>query len=80
MITRRAFLLAGSRAVVMSLWPVASQATERLMVRFYSNLHAGQDAQDALRSAKLALRDEARRKNAPEQHPFFWAPFVVFGL
>ena len=75
----RAFLIAGSRAVVVSLWPVASQATERLMVAFYANLRTGQDVHEALRTAKLKLRDDAVRANSIEQHPMFWAPFVVFG-
>ena len=75
----RAFLIAGSRAVVMSLWPVASKATERLMVQFYSNLRAGQDPHEALRAAKLKFREDAQRAGSIERHPFFWAPFVVFG-
>ena len=75
----RAFLIAGSRSVVVSLWPVASQATERLMVAFYTNLRAGQDPHEALRAAKLRFRDQARRAGSIEHHPMFWAPFVVFG-
>ncbi len=75
----RAFLIAGSRAVVMSLWPVASKATEQLMVQFYTNLRAGQDPHEALRAAKLKFRDDAQKAGSIERHPFFWAPFVVFG-
>lgn len=52
----RAFLLAGSRAVVMSLWAVDSEATERLMTLFYENLARGKTAPVALRQAKLALQ------------------------
>jgi CHAT domain-containing protein len=75
----RAFLIAGSRAVVMSLWPVDSKATEQLMVRFYTNLRGGQDPHEALRAAKLKFRDDARRAGSFGRHPYFWAPFVVFG-
>ncbi len=101
----RAFLAAGSRAVLMSLWPVESMATEALMVSFYRNLKAGQGVAEALRLAKLemlappapalvtapaakpksgAKKPPAEAKTAaPQQpqrsHPFFWAPFVLFG-
>ena len=75
----RAFLIAGSRSVVVSLWPVASQATERLMGLFYAGLGSGKDSHDALRDAKLKFRDDARKAGSIERHPMFWAPFVVFG-
>jgi CHAT domain-containing protein len=35
---QRAFSAAGSRSVVSSLWPVPSEATAELMIRFYTNL------------------------------------------
>lgn len=52
----RAFLLAGSSSVVVSLWSVDSRATEELMVHFYSELQASDDPHAALRAAKLRLR------------------------
>ncbi len=51
----RAFLVAGSRAVLVSLWSVESKATEELMVQFYRYLGEGQEAAHALRLAKLDL-------------------------
>lgn len=97
----RAFLVAGSRSVLVSLWPVESMATEALMVSFYRKLSAGQSAAAALRSAKLEMLMPAARVDAPKaagkpgvkkpaaeanpppqserSHPFFWAPFVLFG-
>ncbi len=75
----RAFLAAGSRSVVVSLWPVASKATERLMVAFYRHLRGGANAADALRSAKLEMIEQARKTNPAEAHPFFWAPFIMLG-
>lgn len=53
----RAFMLAGSEAVVVSLWSVDSLATEALMVEFYRRLQAGESTGAALRGAKLAVRD-----------------------
>ncbi len=58
----RAFLLAGSRSVLVSLWEVDSKATEALMVAFYRRLRAGAPAAEALRDAKHELRDGTRHR------------------
>lgn len=71
----RAFLLAGARNVVVSLWPVSDQATARLMVEFYREmLRAGKPPAAALRAASLRLRD--RMGHAAPAH---WAPFILQG-
>jgi CHAT domain-containing protein/tetratricopeptide (TPR) repeat protein len=75
----RAFLAAGSRSVVVSLWPVASKQTERLMVEFYRQLRSGLPAAEALRAAKLGALNQARKAKSNEVHPFFWAPFLLLG-
>jgi len=38
---RRAFVLAGSESVVMSLWPVSDYATREIMVSYYKGLKKG---------------------------------------
>ncbi|CAN5252164.1 hypothetical protein BH10PSE17_BH10PSE17_16750 [soil metagenome] len=68
----RAFLVAGSDAVVMSLWPVASNETAELMKMFYAKLDSGLSQPEALRSAMIGVR-------AQRGHPFYWAPFVLMG-
>jgi CHAT domain-containing protein len=75
----RAFLAAGSRGVVVSLWPVASRQTELLMVDFYRKLRTGLPAAEALRAAKREMAARARETGGPESHPFYWAPFILFG-
>jgi CHAT domain-containing protein len=70
----RAFLLAGSRAAMLSLWPVEEESTTQLMGHFYRLLAQGQDTREALRGAKLALRETARW-----WHPFYWGAFVLVG-
>jgi CHAT domain-containing protein len=51
----RAFLLAGSQNVVMSLWSIPSEATTELMLRFYQHYRAGMDPPEALRMAKVEM-------------------------
>jgi CHAT domain-containing protein/Tfp pilus assembly protein PilF len=68
----RAFLYAGSRGVVCSLWSVDDRETASLMTRLYAGLKDGQPAADALRAAKL----EMIRSGKP---PVYWAPFILIG-
>ncbi|MDW8167798.1 MAG: CHAT domain-containing protein [Acidobacteriota bacterium] len=70
----RAFLYAGARAVLVSLWKVADVSTAELMVRLYRHLKAGQSKAEALRRARLELLQEEGFV-----HPFYWAPFILVG-
>jgi CHAT domain-containing protein/Flp pilus assembly protein TadD len=72
----RAFIYAGARSTVVSLWNVNDVATADLMKSFYQNLGRGIPKDDALRLAKLALLKSRQRT---WQHPYFWAPFVLVG-
>lgn len=88
-----AFLLAGARGVLVSLWNVSDDATSLLMRRFYENLigaysgnrGAGDSAApmgkaDALREAKLWLCEhEDEKGNRPYAHPAYWAGFILIG-
>ena len=86
----RAFISAGARTVVASLWDVPDEPARRLMGRFYRHLAAGQDAADALRAAQLALLADLRagrvRVTTPAgdvvlpPHPALWAGFRVHGV
>ena len=61
----------------MSLWQVNDQSTSILMERFYKNMQEGKPKAEALRLAKLSLRDDP---DMPELHdPFHWAPFILVG-
>jgi tetratricopeptide (TPR) repeat protein/CHAT domain-containing protein len=68
----RAFLYAGCRGVVCSLWEVDDTATSDLMAEFYSGLKHGMPAPEALRGARLRMITAG----APPSH---WAAFVLIG-
>src|SRR5262249_16302935 len=71
---RRAFVLAGTETLVMSLWPVSDSISRETMVAYYTALRAGLGRGDALRQAKLAML-----KRRGRQHPFYWASFIQSG-
>jgi CHAT domain-containing protein/tetratricopeptide (TPR) repeat protein len=54
----RAFMLAGSDQVVVSLWPVESFSTQRLMETFYERLARGESEERALWHAQHVIRRE----------------------
>jgi tetratricopeptide (TPR) repeat protein len=53
---RRAFAVAGSKTLVMSLWKVPDKATALLMERFFDNLHRGMGRAEALQDAQNYIR------------------------
>jgi hypothetical protein len=79
----RAFLSAGARAVLVTLWPVEDHSARLLMRAFYTALLSKPkqfDPPAALRSAQLALRNHrAADGTTPYADPAFWAPYVVIG-
>jgi CHAT domain-containing protein len=74
----KAFLFAGTRALVVSHWSVESKATVELMTRFFTAAaEPSVGRAEALRRAMLGMLSDP---NHPEfAHPFFWAPFVIVG-
>ena len=76
----RAFFYAGSRALLVSHWPVASQAAVRLTTGTLAALQREPKLgrAEALRRSQLALLDDASLDRA-YTHPLAWAPFVVVG-
>ena len=70
-----AFLAAGSKAVVASLWSADDTFASALMERFYQRLALGEDTSTALRGAKLDLLT----KYGEQASPFYWAAFVAIG-
>ena len=75
----RAFFYAGARALLVSHWPVDSDAAVRLTTGAFSELtaHPGIGRAEALRRSMQAVIEDTSRPDGA--HPSFWAPFVVVG-
>lgn len=85
-----AFLRAGSRGVVASLWHVTDQVAAETMKSFYAGIwdrKAGKPPAESLHAAKLALRRGSSSRGLSigqaaggnEGHPSGWAPFIYIG-
>ena len=70
----RAFLGAGARSVIATLWAIDDKATLEFMRHFYDHLVAGQSASKSLHQAMKRIR-ESENFNAVKH----WAPFVLIG-
>lgn len=69
---RRAFVVAGARRLVVSLWSVPDQSTAHLMRAFHTLLNRGQRVADALSDAQSEVR-----RSFPQ--PVHWAGWVLQG-
>jgi CHAT domain-containing protein len=80
----QAFLYAGSRSVLVSLWSVEDRSTARFMKRFYRNLRNGMSRGEALQETKRWMLYESYDVDSygnqlRHVHPFYWAPFILIG-
>ena len=71
---RRAFTLAGTESLVMSLWEVSDFSTRELMAGYYKNLKNGIGRNASLRLVQMEMLNKKGR-----EHPFFWAAFIQSG-
>ena len=68
---QRAFMIAGAKSVIMSLWSVSDEKTQELMTLFYKKwISNNLLKEDAFSQAKLEMK-----KLYPE--PYYWAGFVL---
>ena len=70
----RAFLGAGARAVVVTLWAIDDEATLEFMNIFYSHLVKGISASESLNKAMKRMRESDEFNEVKH-----WAPFVLIG-
>jgi CHAT domain-containing protein len=67
---QRAFQVAGSKAIIMSLWKVNDAATQELMSGFYKHFALTNNKQTAFKKAQLELKTKFK-------DPYFWGAFVM---
>lgn len=70
---QRAFLVAGAKVLVMSMFRVDDEATRKLMLRFYQNWLASGRMRESFTAARKELRSEY-----PD--PLYWGAFLMVGL
>ncbi len=77
----RAFMYAGARNLIISLWKVADDPTQKLMTNFYKHLLEKYSEitpqtkySQALQQAKLDLINSGNLAQ-----PYFWASFILIG-
>jgi CHAT domain-containing protein len=70
---QRAFLVAGARTIIMSLFKVSDEATQQLMVKFYRKWIETGNKREAFIEAKKEIRNEYK-------DPIYWGPFIMIGL
>ncbi|MFW6347180.1 MAG: CHAT domain-containing tetratricopeptide repeat protein [Cyclonatronaceae bacterium] len=82
---KRAFMFAGARSVIVSLWSVQDRSTALLMRAFYQKISemkqqspgsrlGSLEYADALQQARLALI-----RQPSYEHPAYWAAFTITG-
>lgn len=87
-----AFMYAGTPAIAVTLWEVYSPSAKNLSIGIFKHLRQPQrivkssqqkelklpnNLAEALRQTKLAML--SGKGKAYESHPYFWAPFVIWG-
>lgn len=70
---QRAFLVAGAKVLIMSMFKVDDQATQKLMLKFYQKWMNSGNLRQSFIDAKKELRTEY-----PE--PIYWGAFMMIGL
>ena len=73
----RAFLLAGTRTVVSTLWTIDDDSTLYLMKVFYAELARKKSVPEALRVAK---RNMLKKFGPSKAVPYYWAGITVEGF
>ena len=70
----RAFLAAGARSVLVTLWAIDDEATMVFMKSFYQNLKEGKTASAAVQQSMKPLRESEEYSEMR-----YWAPFQLIG-
>ena len=67
---QRAFQIAGSKSIMMSLWQVSDEVTQLLMTKFYQNYIASGNKLEAFKQAQRDIKEKYPA-------PFYWGAFIL---
>ena len=70
---QRAFMVAGAKTLVMSMFKVDDEVTQKLMVKFYRKWLESGDKRKAFIEAKKEIRNEYNE-------PIYWGAFIMMGI
>jgi hypothetical protein len=71
----RALFGSGAKSLLLSMWKVEDQAGHDLMLEFYSNLFT----KNLPLGKSLGCAQRTMLEKNPNSHPFFWAPYQLYG-
>jgi CHAT domain-containing protein len=70
---QRAFLVAGAKVLIMSMFKVDDEATQKLMLKFYQKwLNSG--------NLRLSFTDAKKELRLEYPEPIYWGAFMMIGL
>jgi CHAT domain-containing protein/tetratricopeptide (TPR) repeat protein len=69
---QRGLKVAGAKAIIMSLWDVDDEITQKLMITFYNLWLSGDTKRVAFKKAQLKIKEENKK-------PIHWGAFVMIG-
>lgn len=70
---QRAFLVAGAKVLIMSMFKVDDEATQKLMLKFYQKWFTSGNLRQSFIEAKKEIR-------ADYPEPIYWGAFMMIGL
>ena len=72
-----ALYVAGNTNTVLTLWPVADEETAEFVSSLLTKIKAGQPHAQAITATK---REFLNHDNPRKRRPYFWTPFVLYGM
>lgn len=75
----KAFIQAGAKSVVMTLWSIADKESAALIKEFYHNIDQ-QKKRGKVVNYSAALRAAKLKMIHKRVHPYFWSGFIISGI